>query len=97
MGGGVHFATAAGAAFGVRFGGRGIRIDGPVGPTRGRAAVYVDGKRVGVVDLGARRFRARATIFACSWPHRGVHWVELRVIATRGRPVVAVDRVVIRG
>jgi hypothetical protein len=97
VGGGVHFATAAGAAFGVRFGGRGIRIDGPVGPTRGRAAVYVDGTRVGVIDLGARRYRARATIFAFSWPHRGVHWVELRVIATRGRPVVAVDRVVIRG
>jgi len=96
-GGAVHFATATGAAFGVRFGGREIRIQGPVGPTRGRAAVYVDGTRIGVIDLRARTFRPRATIFALSWPHRGVHWVELRVLATRGGSVVAVDRVVIRG
>jgi hypothetical protein len=96
-GGGVHFATKAGAAFGVRFGGRGIRIEGPVGPTRGRAALYVDGRRVGVVDLKAGRFRPRATIVSLSWKHRGQHWVELRVIATSWRPTVAVDRVVIRG
>ena len=96
-GGGVHYATTGGAAFGVRFGGRGVRIEGPVGPTRGRAAVYVDGRRIGVVDFRAPQFRPRAIVFSMTWPHRGVHWVELRVIATPGRPVVAVDRVVIRG
>jgi hypothetical protein len=81
----------------VRFGGNGIRIEGPVGPTRGRAALYVDGRRVGVVDLKAARFRPRATLVSLSWKQRGQHWVELRVIATGWRPTVAVDRVVIRG
>jgi hypothetical protein len=60
-------------------------------------AVYVDARRVAVVDLRAARFRPRATLFSWSWPQRGEHWVELRVIATPRRGVVAVDRVVIRG
>ena len=51
--GGVHYATAPGAAVGIRFTGRGIRIVGPEGPTRGRVAVYVDGRRIGVVSLRA--------------------------------------------
>ena len=95
--GGVHYARTPGAAVGVRFVGRGIRIVGPVGPTRGRVSVWVDGIRVAMVDLGARRFRPRAVLVALDWTKRSEHWVELRVARTPGRPVVAIDRVVIRG
>lgn len=93
----VHFSATPGAAFGVRFAGRAIRVVGPVGPTRGQAVAFVDGRRVAVVDLRASRFQPRATVFEWAWPRRGVHWVELRVVGTRGRPVVAIDRVIIRG
>ena len=31
------------------------------------------------------------------WAQRAEHWVELRVARTPGDPVVAIDRVVIRG
>jgi transglycosylase-like protein with SLT domain len=93
----VHYSTTTGAAVGVRFVGRGIRILGPVGPTRGRVAVYVDGVRQGVVDLWARSFRAQAVIVSLDWASRGEHWVELRVARTPARPVVAIDRIVIRG
>ena len=94
---GVHATGHRGAAFAFRFTGRAVRIVGPNGPTRGRAAVYVDGRRVAVVDMGARHFRARALIFAWSAKRRGEHWIEVRALGTPGRPTVAVDRVVIRG
>jgi hypothetical protein len=94
---GVHYSTTTGAAIGMRFTGRGIRIVGPVGPTRGRVAVYVDGALRGVVDLRARTFRAQAVIVSIDFPKRAEHWVELRVVRTPARPVVAIDRVTIRG
>jgi hypothetical protein len=97
LGGSAHYATTTGAAVGVRFVGRGIRIVGPKGPTRGRVAIYIDGRRVGTADLRARTFHARATLVSIQWARRGEHWVELRVLRTPGRPVVAVDRVTIRG
>jgi hypothetical protein len=97
LAGGDHYSTTTGAAIGMRFTGRGIRFVGPVGPTRGRVAVYVDGVQKGVVSLWARSFRARAVIVSIDFPRRAEHWVELRVVRTPSRPVVAIDRVVIRG
>jgi hypothetical protein len=97
LAGGDHYSTTTGAAVGIRFTGRGIRILGPVGPTRGRVAVYVDGVRKEVVDLWARRFRAQAVIVSIDFPRRAEHWVELRVVRTPSRPVVAIDRVIIKG
>ena len=97
LAGGVHYSTTTGAAVGIRFTGRSIRFAGPVGPTRGRVVVYVDGVRKGVVDLWAPRFRPRAVILSIDFPRRAEHWVELRVVRTPRRPVVAIDRVVIRG
>jgi hypothetical protein len=95
--GDVHYSKAKGAAVGVRFFGRSIRIEGPRGPTRGQVAVYVDGRLLKVVDLRARSFRPRSILASVQWAARGEHWVELRNLATRGRPYVAIDRVVIRG
>jgi hypothetical protein len=97
IGGGVHYTKAPGAAVGVRFSGRSITIEGPRGPTRGRVAVYVDGRRLSVVDLRARTFKPRSVLAFVRWPRRGEHWVELRVVRTPGRPYVAIDRMVIRG
>jgi len=95
--GGVHYSKAKGAAVGLRFVGRSIRIEGPRGPTRGQVAVYVDGRLLRVVDLRARSFHPRSVLVSVEWATRGEHWVELRNLATRGRPYVAIDRMVIRG
>ena len=67
-----------------------------MGPTRGRAAVWVDGERVGVVDLRAGSFHPRRVLFEKRWRSLATHKVELVVLGTKGRPHVAVDRVVIR-
>src|SRR5205085_3267319 len=45
----VHYATKTGASATITFTGTGIAWIGPVGPTRGTARVYIDGKAVATV------------------------------------------------
>jgi hypothetical protein len=92
----AHASRQPGARMRVRFTGRAIEVLGPVGPTRGRMAVLVDGRRVGVIDLRAAVFRPRRVLWEARWRTRDTRVVELRVLATPGRPWVAVDRVVVR-
>ena len=94
-GGGVRYATAAGASATVSFPGRAVRVIGPTGPTRGKVQVRVDGRLVRTIDLRSARFRAQTTIYSASWSRTGTHRVELRVAGTAGRPYVAIDRIVI--
>jgi hypothetical protein len=97
LGGHARYARTAGATATLAFTGRSIRIVGPTGPTRGRMAVIVDGRPAGTVDLHAARFHPVEVLFARSWPASAAHTVRLRVLGTRGRPVVAVDRFIVGG
>jgi hypothetical protein len=97
LAGGAHVSKARGAAAGVRFVGVSVRFIGPKGATRGRVAVYVDGRYLKTVDLRSWRFVPRAVLFSVTWARRGEHWVELRNLAPAGRPYVTVDEVVTRG
>jgi hypothetical protein len=90
-GGTVRYATGVGATATLAFTGRAVSWVGPVGPTRGRARVYVDGKLAGTIDLRASRFTARRTLFSTSWSKSGAHTLRIQVIAAAGRPVVAID------
>jgi hypothetical protein len=90
-GGTVHYATSAGATTALTFSGKAISWIGPVGPTRGRARVFVDGKLAGTTDLRASHFGARRTLFETSWATVGTHTLRIQVAATAGRPVVAID------
>jgi hypothetical protein len=95
-GGHAHSSKERGARVKIRFTGRSIAILGPVGPTRGKAAVLVDGRRVRTVDLRAGTYHPRRVLFETRWRALATHKVELVVLGTNGRPVVAVDRIVIR-
>jgi hypothetical protein len=94
-GGTVRYATSAGASATLAFTGKAISWIGPVGPTRGRARVYVDGKLVGTIDLRASRFAARRTLYATSWSTPGAHTLRIQVLVAAGRPVVAIDELVV--
>ena len=94
-GGTVRYATSAGARATLAFTGKGISWIGPIGPTRGRARVFVDGKLVGTIDLRASRFTARRTLFSTSWPASGAHRLRIQVLTAAGRPVVAIDELVV--
>jgi hypothetical protein len=90
-GGAVAYATTAGASATFSFTGRTVAWNGPTGPTRGRAKVYVDGKYVKTVNLNRRSFDARATLFRTGWRSSGTHTLTIVVVGTRGHSMVAID------
>jgi hypothetical protein len=66
---------------------------GPVGPTRGKAKVAIDGKVVATVDLRRSQFAPRVVLFERSWKRVGEHTLTITVVGN-GRPV-AIDEFVI--
>ncbi|MEX2183218.1 MAG: transglycosylase SLT domain-containing protein [Chloroflexota bacterium] len=91
----VRYATKAGATATFSFTGRSVVWWGPIGPTRGKARVYVDGALVKTVDLGRRSFSARKAVFKKSWDTPGAHTLTIEVVGTKGRPMVAIDEFVV--
>jgi Transglycosylase-like domain len=87
----VRYATKAGATATFAFTGRKVSWFGPLGPTRGKAKVYIDGEYVKTVDLRRSAFDARAAIFRKAWSTSGKHTLTIEVVGTRGRPMVAID------
>jgi hypothetical protein len=92
IGGKVRSTNQAGAKVTFTFTGNRIAWIGPVGPTRGKARVYIDGKEVAVVDQYASSFAARRVVFALRLSD-GSHKVEIRALGTSGRPTVAIDAI----
>jgi hypothetical protein len=92
-GGQVKYSVRDGAIATVTFTGRSVSWMGPLGPTRGRARILVDGVAVATVDLRRPSFRARATLFHKGWAVAGQHTLTIKVIGS-GRPVAIDDFVV---
>ena len=69
--------------------------NGPNGPTRGKAKVYLDGQYVKTVDLYSRKFDARNRIYTKTFANSGAHTLTIKVMGTRGRPVVSIDEFVV--
>jgi hypothetical protein len=70
-----------------------LLIIGPVGPTRGRLDVMVDGRLVETVSLRANRYVARKVLASLHWDGTGDHVVVLRAAGVAGR-TVAIDEIV---
>ena len=82
--GAVLASRSLGAAAVIRFRGRSIAWVTDLGPTRGWARIYVDGRLVRTVNLGARVNRVKAVAFAKTWSMAGSHTLKV-VVAPRGR------------
>lgn len=91
----VRYATRAGATATLTFTGSKVTWVGPVGPTRGKARVYLDGTLVRTVDLYDRTFDARKAVFRKTWAQSGTHTLTIEVVGTRGRSMVAIDEFVV--
>jgi len=89
----VLYAETSGATATYPFYANSVAWIGPVGPTRGKARISIDGKVVATVDLRRTRFDPRMTIFHRSWKHVANHTLTITVIGS-GRPV-AIDEFVI--
>lgn len=90
-GGVVRYATSRDASATFTFTGRSVTWNGPTGPTRGKAKVYVDNRYVKTVDLRTGSFDARATLFRRSWSKAATHTIRIVVVGTSGRPMIAID------
>jgi hypothetical protein len=88
----VTYASTTGASVSFSFTGNGIAWYGPVGPTRGKARVYIDGKAVATVDLRRADFSARRLLFARPLSSQR-HTLRIVVISS-GRPVAIDDLLV---
>jgi len=64
-----------------------------VGPTRGTARIFIDGRAVARVDLRRSSFRARTVLFAKAFATAGTHTLKI-VVTSSGRPVAIDDLIV---
>jgi hypothetical protein len=96
MGGGVAWSTTPGATATFTFSGRSVRWIGPVGPTRGRALVRIDGKAVATVSMWSSSFDASRVLFAKRFKTSGPHTLSITVQSSPGHPYVAIDGFVVR-
>jgi hypothetical protein len=85
----AKYATRTGASATLKFHGTGIAWFGPVGPTRGTARVYIDGKAMATVDLHRIGFAPRRLLFARGLT-AGDHTFRI-VVTSSGKPVAIDD------
>lgn len=93
----ARYATSAGATARFTFTGKQIVWYGPVGPTRGKAKIGVDGVYVTTVDLRRGSFSPHEALFSKTWKTAGKHRLVIEVVGTRGRPYVAIDEFKVTG
>ena len=91
----VRQAKSRGQTATFRFTGSQVAWNGPKGPTRGKAQVWLDGVLVKTVDMYAGRFAARNRIYTRSFASSGQHTLMIKVLGTSGRPVVAIDELIV--
>ena len=70
--------ATAGASARITFDGTGIAWVGPVGPTRGKAKVYIDGKLVKAVDTHATHYEPTKVLFKTTFAKLGHHTLTHR-------------------
>ena len=95
IGGNVTWARTPGATAAFTFTGTSVRWIGPVGPTRGRALVLIDGRAVATVNLYRSTFVARAVLFRRTFHRSGRHTLTIKVLSS-SHPTVAIDGFVVR-
>jgi hypothetical protein len=94
-GGTLREASSSAAVARFEFTGRDVAWIAERGPGHGRAAVFVDGRRVETVDLTAAGDQAARVVFRRHWGERGTHRIRIEVLGTVGRPVVGIDGFVV--
>jgi hypothetical protein len=96
LGGQATWSTQKGATASLTFTGIGISWIGPVGPTRGKARIYVDGRYVKTVETYAAQFDPSRVLFSTTYTTEKARTLKIVVVGTRGHPMVAVDALVVR-
>jgi beta-N-acetylhexosaminidase len=90
-GGSLAYSTASGASASYTFAGFAISWVAYRGPTRGSAAVYVDGVRRATINLHSSSYHASQIVYAIHWSTSGTHTITIVNLGTSGHPRVDVD------
>jgi hypothetical protein len=77
LGGAVKATGAAGATVKTTFTGRAVAWVAPRTTSSGSASVYVDGKFIKTVTLGATTTQPRRIVFSMSWKVAGTHTIKI--------------------
>jgi hypothetical protein len=96
LGGKARSTSTAGSKASLRFTGAAVMWVGPVGPTRGKAKVYIDGNLVTTVNTWSSSFRPTRVLFQRSWATVKTHRITIVALGTAGHPTVALDGFVVR-
>ena len=95
LGGHAKQTSKAGAKARITFTGRSFAWVAATGPTRGKAAVYVNGVRVATIDLYSPTTRYRRVVFTKTWGTSVSRQIVIRSLGTSGRPSINVDGILI--
>jgi len=90
-GGTARVSIRKGATATLTFSGRSVSWLAAVGPTRGQARVYIDGRLISTPNLYSTTGAARRVAFARSWTSVGTHTIRIVVVGTAGHPRVDLD------
>jgi hypothetical protein len=90
-GGAAKKSSTAGSKASITFTGRSIGWISRVGPTRGKATVYVNGTKVASVDLYSPMYESPKVVWTRTWTDRASRTITVRVSGTSGRPRVDLD------
>ncbi len=96
LGGNVTWSTAPGATARLTFTGTSVSWIGPLGATRGRALVMIDGRPAATVNLWRSGFVSRAVLFKRTFRSRGHHTLTIKVLSSPGHQNVSIDGFVVR-
>ena len=96
LGGRARASSQRLASASITFTGTGISWIGPIGPTRGSARIYLDGRFVRTVNTYASRFSVARALFSSTFSSMAQHTLEIVVAGTTGHPTVAIDAIAVR-
>ena len=86
----LHRSTATNASVTFTFSGSSIGWVSPVGPTQGKAQIFIDGTYQQTVDLYKGTYASRRLVYTKSFG-QGKHTIRIHVVGTSGHPTVTVD------
>jgi GH25 family lysozyme M1 (1,4-beta-N-acetylmuramidase) len=90
-GGSMKFATSNGASVTYAFTGASVSWVSYRGPTRGSAAIYIDGVYQQTVNLYATTYASKQVVYGFNWSSNGAHKIKIVCLGTAGHPRVDVD------
>jgi hypothetical protein len=95
LGGTLHYTTVRGATVTATVSARQLAIVGPVGPSRGSAAVYVNGIYQGTISFRSSRASNRRVVWSKVFPTDAIRTLQIRALGTAGRPRIDIDAILV--